>query len=201
MYAAMDNNPIKYSDLLGDTIKFDPGASKRFIKQFNKAVNKLTEKGAGAFFNKLASSKQVYAVKEVKGQKTSSFNSKTRTLSWNSKQGMITNSGKTLSPATVLNHEFDHMARFDKDPKGIFTDFDAKMSGYGNKEEKRVIEGSEQKTARLLGEIGFDEITRTDHFGTMFPMKNSTSTELDESAVPTITREKDESENKDEKDD
>lgn len=31
------------------------------------------------------------------------------------------------------------------------------------KEEKRVITGSEQRTARALGEIGPNQVTRTDH--------------------------------------
>ena len=36
---------------------------------------------------------------------------------------------------------------------------------YSSKEEELVITGNEQRTARLLGEIKSDEVTRTNHKG------------------------------------
>lgn len=48
---------------------------------------------------------------------------------------------------------------------------------YGNKEERRVITGSEQKTARALGEIGKKEVTRSDHYGTLYETTGPTKTE------------------------
>lgn len=48
---------------------------------------------------------------------------------------------------------------------------------YGNKEERRVITGSEQETAKKLGEIGKTEVTRTDHAGTLYETVGSTTTE------------------------
>ena len=49
---------------------------------------------------------------------------------------------------------------------------------YGNLEEKRVTTGSEQKTARALGEITKDEVTRTDHRG--FPYNTISPISTDE---------------------
>ena len=46
---------------------------------------------------------------------------------------------------------------------------------YYSLEEKRVITGSEQKTALALGEINEGEITRTDHSGSHVPVSSPTS--------------------------
>ena len=54
------------------------------------------------------------------------------------------------------------------------------IDDYGNMEEKRVITGSEQETARALGEIDPDEVTRTDHYGTLYMTTGPTSTEWEE---------------------
>lgn len=48
---------------------------------------------------------------------------------------------------------------------------------YKNAEEKRVITGSEQKTAKKLGEIKEGQVTRKDHGGTPIETKGPTSTE------------------------
>lgn len=48
---------------------------------------------------------------------------------------------------------------------------------YGNKEERRVITGSEQETAKKMGEIGKTEVTRTDHAGTLYETVGPTTTE------------------------
>ena len=46
---------------------------------------------------------------------------------------------------------------------------------YYSPEEKRVITGSEQKTAISLGEIKDNEVTRTDHSGKHIMMEGTTS--------------------------
>lgn len=81
------------------------------------------------------------------------------------------------APATVFNHEADHANQKLKKPQQFAKDANTKDSQYKNAEEKRVITGSEQETARKHGEINENEVTRTDHKGTMYPTKNTTSTE------------------------
>jgi hypothetical protein len=76
-----------------------------------------------------------------------------------------------ISPASVLNQEVDHALQHDQNP---INTHDAK---YSNKEEKRVIEGTEQTTARKHGEIKKDEVTRTDHGGRGYETKGPTTTE------------------------
>ena len=82
-----------------------------------------------------------------------------------------------LSPVTVLNHEIDHALQYDKNPEQQNTDKNSLDENYGNKEEKRVITGSEQKTAKALGEIESTEVTRTNHSGTLYETMGPTTTE------------------------
>jgi RHS repeat-associated protein len=188
-YGAMRLNPVRFNDPLGDTVKIDPKSSKQFVNDYHEARNKLREKGVSGRLTRLENSKTVYHIKEAKGRggsEGSHYNSGTKTISWNSRLGILTSTGKILSPATVLNHEADHGARDDEDPEGLKNDKKITVEGYGNKEEQRVIEGVEQRTARELGEIGFDEVTRTDHTGTPFIMTGPTSTEISDDEIPTV---------------
>lgn len=91
--------------------------------------------------------------------------------------GMITNNGIEVSPATILNHEADHALQELYNPNQKKKDIKTHDAKYGNKEEKRVIEGTEQKTANKLGEIGDGEVTRTDHDGFGYETKGPTTTE------------------------
>jgi hypothetical protein len=77
--------------------------------------------------------------------------------------GIITTNGTKLSPASVLNHEADHAADAIKDPSGNSKRANIPDPKYSNAEEKRVIQGSEQSTAFLLGESKQGQVTRTDH--------------------------------------
>ena len=82
-----------------------------------------------------------------------------------------------ISPATVIAHELDHGAHYDKDKIAHRlggTTFDA---DYKNKEEKRVIEGSEQRVARKLKEIRAGEVTRKNHDGSPTTTDGPLSTE------------------------
>ena len=82
------------------------------------------------------------------------------TVYWESRKGLKTTDGGLQSAATRLEHEFDHAvdnARNHKSHRERSEIYDAQ---YENKEEKRVIEGSEAKTARANGET-----IRNDHKG------------------------------------
>ena len=70
-----------------------------------------------------------------------------------------------VSPATILDHELDHAIQFKTNYRKWVEDRYNIMDTYKNAEEKRVITGSEQKTARANGELVGNEPTRKSHNG------------------------------------
>ncbi len=73
---------------------------------------------------------------------------------WDPIGGLEVENGDILSPATTLEHEFDHAVDRRKD-KEKHQERRGKQSdkNYSNDEEIRVIKGSETKQAKLNGEI------------------------------------------------
>ncbi|WP_257880574.1 hypothetical protein [Prevotella nigrescens] len=89
-----------------------------------------------------------------------------------------------MSPTAVLNHEADHTLQYLKNPDKYAQDFKTFDPDYDNKEEMRVITGSEQKTALALDEISAGEVTRTDHTGISYITKSPTTTEAKDGKMP-----------------
>ena len=77
----------------------------------------------------------------------------------------------------VLNHEIDHALQHDLNPKQQLEDYDKKNDQYGNEEEKRVIKGSEQVTAKKLDKLKDDEVTRLNHDGSPYETTSPISNE------------------------
>jgi len=98
---------------------------------------------------------------------------------WNPSLGNYTETGAVLSPATVLDHEFDHAVKRLTNTKEFNKNVQTPDKDYGNKEEKRVITGSEQKTAKANSEIKDGQVTRTSHQGTPVVTTGVTSTKID----------------------
>ncbi|NLF44343.1 MAG: hypothetical protein GX587_16750 [Bacteroidales bacterium] len=155
------NNPIIFIDPDGQKVVYANGVSAEFKSSFGQAVQHLNKNGAGGMLSKLEKSDKIYYVGEANGG--SSYDPKTNTISWDPTQALLTNELHELSPTSILNHEVDHALQHDQNPDQQKIDGKTPDSQYGNKEEKRVIEGSEQKTAKKLGEIKEGEVTRKDH--------------------------------------
>lgn len=123
----------------------------------------------------MQSRKEIFTIEEgVKGNDSYSSNSKT--IKWDPTKGLITNEGVVISATTALNHEGDHALQSVENTKQYSADLATPVEGYDNKEEQRVIEGSEQETAKALGEIKEGEVTRKDHRGILIETVSPTST-------------------------
>lgn len=174
-YAYCANNPVIFIDPDGREIVFAQDASPEFKAQFAVAIGYLNEKGVGSLLAILEQSDVIYTIKE--GHAEGSFDPSTNTISWDPNMGILTTKGIVLSPTTVLNHEFDHAAQKDQNPDTHKNDTKQEDSNYQNCEEERVVTGSEQDTAKALGEIKEGEVTREDHKGDWIDTTGPTSTE------------------------
>jgi len=106
-------------------------------------------------------------------------------------EGVKTNKDHLLSPATLLGHEINHAVQ-DKDKSThdqFIKDLKTPDEEYDNKEERRVITGSEQETALKHGEIKKGEVTREDHsFKEILIMPDPTSTKNATVGSATLTQ-------------
>jgi RHS repeat-associated protein len=179
-YCYVANNPMKYVDTDGEKIRFAPGVSAEFKKDFKAAINHLNKNGMGGIASALEKSNRTYYIAETKGTDIH-FNLRTMTINWNPAIGLETDENIVMSPTTVLNHEFAHALIFDMalNKNKIKEYFADKIYGsdteYDSKNEKWVITRIEQKTAKALGEIKEGEVTRKNHKGRFVHTESPTS--------------------------
>lgn len=144
--------------------------------QFKVAIDQLVKKAAGGLFNEGKRVKgMIHVVVQAQEAQSSEYDPETNTLYWNP-TGRVSADNAILSPATVLNHEFDHAVHEVKNPKENEKMRETPDKNYTNKEEGRVIKGSEQKTAVALGEVPKGTPTRTNHKGSHYRTTSPTST-------------------------
>ena len=157
------NNPIGNIDPDGKKVVFAKDATDEFKKNFAAVVKLLNEKHASGMLAKLEKSEKIYTIKEVENEEN--YSSKTKTISWDSKMGVELTTGVKASPASIINHEIDHALGDDSNHEEFIMRKNDTDSPYDNKEEERVITGSEQRTALKLGEIEKGQVTRSNHKG------------------------------------
>ena len=187
-YAYCANNPIKYVDPDGRDIKIyyqdenddwqtwvfngqnqSEAPNNAFISDFITVYNSSERKGVGDNIIEAATNGElsINLIQSPKGINefdylTSETGERERAVHWNPKKASGTAEGYTRSPATNLEHEFDHAVSYFTDPKGHEKRTKTYDRQYDNLEERRVITGSEAKTAQGRGEYP-KRYTRKDH--------------------------------------
>ena len=95
---------------------------------------------------------------------------------WNPERGLETDEGHSMSPATILEHEVDHGVRHEIDFQNFRKDdIDYNDVQYDTKEERRVITGSEAKTARANGEFPKNYVRKSHSGGKSIIVPSPTS--------------------------
>jgi hypothetical protein len=172
-YAYCANNPVKYVDPDGRDIRIryvdedgkkrtwtfngtnqDQAPKNQFVSDFISAYNYNVENGGGDKLQEAAKSTD-YTIDVVRTDNNVSSSNQDNGLNfirWNPTVGLETDKG-TLSPATILEHETDHAVEYETN---YYKQLENERSGddhFQNKEEKRVITGSEYKTGVANGEL------------------------------------------------
>jgi RHS repeat-associated protein len=176
-YAQWGNNPMRFVDPDGRDIRIryvdedgktrtwtfngtnqDQAPKNQFVSDFLTAYNYNVENGkkAGNGGDKLqeAAKSTDYTIDITKTENNSNrdlvngFN----VIYWNPNEGLETDKG-TLSPATVLEHETDHAVGYETNYYKQLEDKRTSDDHFKNKEEKRVITGTEYKTGVANGEL------------------------------------------------
>ena len=158
-------NPMKFYDPDGGIVI--PVGSKGYIDQFYMNIKYMQSKGTSAGYNILHNSKNIYFVNEDKSGKSEIKITAegVNTIYWSPDRLLATEEGHLLSPATLLGHEFEHGVDAETNYEQYKADAKTKVPSYGDENERKVITNEEQDIAKAHGEIGTDEVTRTDHGG------------------------------------
>ena len=176
-------NPVKLVDPDGNIVLPSPNSSPQFINYFYQTKTYLNAHHAGNILRQLDMLPIIIYVDEISFDRALlgdiAFYKKTYTIKWCPLSGLNTDENHILSPATVLNHEFDHALQFlthpDQQKQDLVSDIN---NPYDNKEEERVITGSERQTAINLGEIQPWQQTRNSHMGAAVRVKSPSSHEV-----------------------
>ena len=145
----------------------------QFIKDFLQAYMHNVKNGGGNMMKEAVLNKKyrIYVddAANLAEPETNFSPGRQPTIHWESRKGLKTSHGGKQSPATRLEHEFDHAVDNINNSLNHRIKREQKDKQYGNKEEKRVITGSESKTAKAN-----KEDIRDDHFGKVYDVSDPT---------------------------
>jgi RHS repeat-associated protein len=127
-----------------------------FVQNFIAAYNYNAKNGGGEKMQEAANStKYTISLMETNefSHATTVFSgnegheSQENAVLWNPYRGLKTTDGHVLSPATILDEEFDHAVDYENSPVQHTDRYDKYDKQYGNAEERRAKQGSTKKTA------------------------------------------------------
>ncbi len=199
-YSFLNNNPILFIDPDGrdfiisyidnkgknQEYRFNGGndvlPDNKFVQDFVNSYRYNVGNGGGDSMKAIATNSEATVYVQY-GEFSSQDNGKpgdmsANVITWNNEAGLETTNGYVLSPATILDHESAHALNGinNAGKKSALSATPDKQ--YDNKEEKRVIEGPEQKTARGNREIPQNAVTRDNHYGRPVITTSSTSNKV-----------------------
>ena len=186
-YAWCGNNPMKYVDSNGKDIRIfyvtgydrwgepiyggswvfngtnqSQAPSNSFVQDFITAYNYNVGNGGGESMYQLANSREMITnLRDAIGTVTK-YAPNDNFIYWDSRLANRTKDGIVRSPATHLEHEMDHALDYLTDPVGHNKRVNTPDKQYENAEERRVITGSEVKTAHANHEF-HEGYVRPDH--------------------------------------
>ena len=177
-YVYVMNNPLKFIDPDGRDIKiyyqsggknyafifngsnYTAAPKNEFVQKALQAYKYNVVNGGGESMYTLANSREM-TVNLVESEYSRNTHS-SGTVFWDTQHASKTAEGHMRSPATNLEHEMGHAESYMTDTKGHIKRASTYDKQYDTAEERRVITGTEAKTAQANGEYpkGY---TRKDH--------------------------------------